>query len=183
MEELQTAGIVVGAEDYKEADKLVRLLTPDLGVIRAVMRGVKKEKAKLKFAAMPFAFCDYLLMKRGDYYTVKTASTVESLFGVTKSPETYISASIMLETAAESAGERDAEVFLSLLTALKDLVYSDAEPYALCAAFVRALLQKGGYIAPSPDRAPLSVSSARLRSVVKLFESKFYCKIRSAELL
>lgn len=77
MEELNVSGVVVGAEDYREADRIVRILTPDRGVIRAVMRGVKKEKAKLKFAAMPFAFCEYSLMKRGAYYTVKTASPIE----------------------------------------------------------------------------------------------------------
>ena len=41
MEELKTTGIVVGGEDYGETDKLIRILTPDHGVIVARMRGVK----------------------------------------------------------------------------------------------------------------------------------------------
>ena len=110
MEELNVSGVAVGAEDYREADRIVRILTPDRGVIRAVMRGVKKEKAKLKFAAMPFAFCEYSLMKRGAYYTVKTASPIESLFGVTRSPDAYLSGSVMLEAAAEAAKKRGKKV-------------------------------------------------------------------------
>lgn len=185
MEEIETSGIAVGAEDYKEADKLVRILTPDLGVVRAVMRGVKKEKAKLKFAAMPFAFCEYSLLKRGAFYSVKTATPVESLFGVTRSPETYIAASVMLETAAEAAGEHDPDAFVFLLTALKSLIYSDREPYALCYGFVRGLLEKGGYMLPSSAAAPTSpeAAAARLKAHIKLFENKFICKIRSAALL
>lgn len=182
MEEIETSGIVVGTEDYKEADKLVRILTPDYGVVRAVMRGVKKEKAKLKFAAMPFAFCDYSLMRRGAFYTVKTAAPAESLFGVTSSPERYLAASVMLETAAEAAGENDPDVFVSLLTALKELIYSDAEPYALCLRFVRGLLEKGGHMPPD-SAAPPGAILPRLKAQLRLFENKFVCKIRSAALL
>ena len=46
MEEINVSGIVVSGEDRGEADRLVRILTPELGVVYAVMRGVKKEKAK-----------------------------------------------------------------------------------------------------------------------------------------
>lgn len=185
MEELIVNGVVTGTEDVKEADKLVRILTPDLGVVRALMRGVKKEKAKLKFAAMPFAFCEYTLMRRGDFFTVKTASPVESLFGVTRSPDAYVCASVMLETAAESATERDPDAFVSLLTSLKSLIYSDSEPFALCCEFVESLLEKGGFAAPifSSAAQTADASRIRLKARVRLFENKFMCKIKSSALL
>ena len=77
------SGIVVGSTDYKEADKIISILTPTDGLIRATARGVKKDKAKLKFSAMPFAFCEYTLIKKGDYFLVKSASelyTNDNLF-------------------------------------------------------------------------------------------------------
>lgn len=195
MEELNVSGVAVGAEDYREADRIVRILTPDRGVIRAVMRGVKKEKAKLKFAAMPFAFCEYSLMKRGAYYTVKTASPIESLFGVTRSPDAYLSGSVMLEAAAEAAGESAAtDVFLRLLTTLKMLIYSDVGPYSLCLNFVFGLLKSGGFVSPSPADADYDVPPEEqtslgdsalpcLKKYIRLFENKYVCRIRSAALL
>ena len=195
MEELNVSGVVVGAEDYREADRIVRILTPDRGVIRAVMRGVKKEKAKLKFAAMPFAFCEYSLMKRGAYYTVKTASPIESLFGVTRSPDVYLAGSVMLEAAAEAAGESAApDVFLRLLTTLKMLIYSEIEPYSLCLNFVFSLLKSGGFVSPSPVDADCDVppeeqtslgdsALPRLKKYIRLFENKYVCRIRSVALL
>ncbi len=193
--EVITSAIALGAEDYKESDKLVRLLTPDFGVVRALMRGVKKEKAKLKFAAMPFAFCEYSLMLRGGFYTVKTASPIESLFGVTHSPDTFLVASVMLETAAEATGDTPApDLFVGLLEALKRLMYSGIEPYALGLSYVFGLLEKGGYVSPvggeselvdaenSAIRTPEN-SLKLLKRYIRLFESKYICKIKSAALL
>ena len=182
MEEIETSGIVVGTDDYKEADKLVRILTPDLGVVRAVMRGVKKEKAKLKFAAMPFAFCEYSLLKRGAFYSVKTATPVESLFGVTKAPEAYVCASVMLETAAEAAGMNNSAAFVALLTALKNIIYSDVSPFAECNSFVGELLITGGYAVKIDASTVMTDGPAELKRTIKLFEKKYICKIRSAEL-
>lgn len=186
MQECKVSGIVVGGEDYKEADRLVRILTPDLGVISAVLRGVKKEKARLKFAAMPFAFCEYNLLVRGGFYTVKTASPVESLLGVTATPDRYISASVMLEAAAVATGHTaNAEIFVSLLTALKDLIYGDVPPETAAADFLSDLLVRGGYVRPKERDSTQSgnASAARLKRRVKLFENKFMCQIKSARLL
>ena len=191
MREIKVNGIVVGVEDAGEADRLVRLLTPD-GMITVRMRGVKKEKAKLKFAAMPFSFCEYVLLKRGAYYSVKTAEQAGSFFGVTSSPEKYIVGSVMLECASVAAGADSADIFFDLLSALKRLVYSDVHPYSIGLNFVYRLLVRGGDIAPSPRDAeynvgidlPQSPPPARaqrlLRAYLSLFENKFYVKLKAA---
>lgn len=192
-DEIITSAVALGAEDYKESDKLVRLVTPDLGVVRAHMRGVKKEKAKLKFAAMPFAFCEYSLIRRGGFYTVKTASPIESLLSVTRSPDTFVVASVILETTAEATGETPAPaLFVKLLEGLKKLMYSGAEPYSLGANYVSGLLEIGGFVPAAGEKKPCAEnpeahspekSLALLKRYVKLFENKYVCKIKSAVLL
>lgn len=195
MEELTVNGIVVGGEDVGEADRLVRLLTPELGVIAAKMRGVKKEKAKLKFAAMPFSFCEYVLIKRGAYYSVKTASQTESLFGVTSSPDRYVIGSVMLEAAAAAAGTDSAEIFVELLTALKTLIYSDTDAYSVGLNFVYRLLVHGGHIAAGRSDGDYNVpvseqkslprgrSERLLKAYLGLFSDKFCRRLLSAELI
>lgn len=195
MEEHVTEGIVVGTEDSGEADKLVRLLTPDLGVITARMRGVKKEKAKLKFAAMPFSFCQYVLMRRGQFYTVKTASQEESLFAVTFAPDRYIVGTVMLEVSSVMAGSDSAEVFIDLLTCLKALIYSSVSPRSIGLNFVYRALVRGGYVAPAsrdadfnvPVEEQSSLEDARagrlLKAYLSLAEKKLGVTFRSATLL
>ncbi len=196
MEEITVNGLVTGGEDYGESDRLVKLLTAELGRITVRMRGVKKEKAKLKFAAMPFTLCEYVLMKKNGFYTVKTAAPVESLFAASYDPDKYIVGSVMLETAAASAdGSDSAELFISLLTALKTLIYSDTEPYSLGLNFVFSLIVKGGYAEasvrkefsgpieqqkslPDPER-----TRRLLKKYTEFFEKKFYTELKSAALL
>ncbi len=197
MEEITVNGLVTGVEDYGESDRLVRLLTAELGVVTVRMRGVKKEKAKLKFAAMPFSLCEYVLMRRGGFYSVKTAAPLESLFAVTYDPEKYVVGSVMLEAAAACTGETDgAEMLVRLLTALKTLIYSDTDPYSLGLNFVYSLIVRGGYAVPTaaekafympieeqkslPDS---EVAAYRLKKYIGLFEKSFCAKIRSAALL
>lgn len=42
----QTQGIVIGRHDFGEADRIIVLLTPDRGVIRAVSKGVRRIKSR-----------------------------------------------------------------------------------------------------------------------------------------
>ena len=178
------SGVVIGATDYKESDKLISILTPTLGLIRAHMRGVKKEKAKLKFAAMPFAFCEYSLMRRGDFYTVKTATQIESLLGVSKTPETYVTASVLLEASGHAVGSQASpDVFIALLTTLKKLIYAGDDAYKLGAEFLYNELVRGGYIGEHSEFLCGTESLALIKKYIRLFESKFICKIKSADLL
>lgn len=56
--------IVLFAEDYLESDKMVTLFSSEGEVFKAVMKGVKKQGAKLKFAAQPFSFCSFDVAKK-----------------------------------------------------------------------------------------------------------------------
>ena len=55
MKELKVKGIVIKAIDYNDSDKLVTIFSAELGLLKAKVRGVKKDKAKLAFAVQPFA--------------------------------------------------------------------------------------------------------------------------------
>ena len=80
MEELKVTAIVLSQADLKENDKLVTLFTLELGVIKAQLRGVKQAKSKLKFACQPFFVGEYFLIKRNNFYQVKTVNAIESFF-------------------------------------------------------------------------------------------------------
>ena len=148
MSEIQcVTAILTKAEDVGENDRLVRLFTMEGGMLRAKIRGVKKPKAKLKFAAQPFAFCKYDLAKRGAYYTVTSATQIESLIAVTYDEKKYLAGCVMLEISDVAVDEiKCPELFVKLLKALKTLIYDDtANPYLVAAKYAIAALAEQGY--------------------------------------
>ena len=74
MDNIKVNALMLRATDYLENDKILTLLTAERGKITAGIKGVKKAGAKLKFAAQPFCFAEYILAERGGRYTVTQAS-------------------------------------------------------------------------------------------------------------
>lgn len=62
--EIKVNALMLRAADYGENDKILTLLTAEYGKISAAIKGVKKPSAKLKFAAQPFCFAEYILADR-----------------------------------------------------------------------------------------------------------------------
>lgn len=145
-ESKSVTAIVTKAEDFGENDRLVRLFAMEGGMLRAKMRGVKKPKAKLKFAAQPFAFCRFELYEKGGYYTVASAVQIESLFEVTYDAQTYAAGCLMLETADIAVDEiPNPDLFVKLLKALKSLICDNADPRIVAAKYILAALHAQGY--------------------------------------
>ena len=57
--------LMIRSVDYADNDKILSLFSLEQGVISAKIRGVKKAGAKLKFAAEPFCFAEYILAGGG----------------------------------------------------------------------------------------------------------------------
>ena len=77
--DIKVNALMLRAVDYNENDKILTLLTAEKGKISAGIKGVKKAAAKLKFAAQPFCFAEYVLSSRGDKHTVINATECEKL--------------------------------------------------------------------------------------------------------
>ena len=57
--------LVLRSANYRDDDKILTLFTLQQGKVTAAAKGVKKAGAKLKFAAQPFCFAEYVLAKKG----------------------------------------------------------------------------------------------------------------------
>ena len=64
MNELKLKAIVLSSIDYSEKDKIIKLFSLEEGIISAVLKGVRSQNAKLKFASQPFCFADFNLIKK-----------------------------------------------------------------------------------------------------------------------
>jgi len=147
MEELKLQAIVLGSLDYKEKDKIVTLFTLEQGIIKAVLKGVKSEKAKLKFAKEPFCFLNVILNKTGEFYTIINADLLDSFFDLTKDFKKYYSAFSLFEIVQASLMQNEPNplVFIHLLKALKLICYDNISSSLVLLKFTLGMLKVLGY--------------------------------------
>ncbi len=128
------------AVDYRENDKILTLLTAEKGRITAGIKGVKKAGAKLKFAAQPFCFAEYVLAERAGRYTVVQASECESFYELRTDVNKFYAATAVCEAAIALTYEedREEEIFSAAVRALTDMCGGD-EGVALVNFLITAL--------------------------------------------
>lgn len=142
--EIKTDALMLRAIDYNENDKILTLLSPDYGKITAGIKGVKKANAKLKFAAQPFCFAEYVLAKKGDKYTVINCSECESFYDLRTDICKFYAANAALEGANVLTFDGDAsgEIFSALIKTLSDMC-SGEERLPLIKFLIFALASSG----------------------------------------
>lgn len=144
MDNIKVNAVVLRTVDYLENDKILTLLTAERGRITAGIKGVKKAGAKLKFAAQPFCFAEYILAERGGRYTVTQASECESFYSIRTDVNKYYAACAVCETAIAltAEGDPDEEFFSLAVRALVDMSTGD-EAFALVTFLLNALKLSG----------------------------------------
>lgn len=208
MKQENYTAILLKATDYRESDKLVRLFTVEGGIVNAVMKGVKKQNAKLKFGAQPFAFCEYVIVENKGFNTVTGCVPIEDFFALTRDADKYMCASVMLEAAGNAVGDLpDSTAFILLLKSLKETLYGETAPQIVLVKLLQTLILRGGYErkidAESGAVGPLSVlakiqnskieelksidcgeySEVLLKRSVKTFEKHYPPELKSAKLI
>lgn len=79
---VKTKGIVIGQANSKEADKVLTLLTPDLGKISVIVKNAKKSNSKLALSEL-FVFLDLVLYKNtGEMYILNSAEIIEMFYNL-----------------------------------------------------------------------------------------------------
>lgn len=147
--ERKTEAIVLRTAEYKDADKILTLLTPFEGKITAGIRGVKKAGAKLAFAAQPFAFCEYVLTERNGRNTVVSAYLHDGFFSLRTDIVRFYAACAVTEAceALSAEGAENQGLFVAAAEALRCLAYAEergeTSGETLCGFLLTALYESG----------------------------------------
>ena len=67
---LTTQGIVLRETNYKEADKILTVLTRDLGKRTVKARGCRRKNSKLTAASQLLVYSEMTLSERGEFTTM-----------------------------------------------------------------------------------------------------------------
>ncbi len=143
--DVTTKGMVLRANDYKENDKLILLYSLEYGKITVCAKGIRKNNAKLKFAADQFCFGQYELSKTDERYTLKTCEQLDSFFALREDVCVYYAACTIAESIMNytEEGQAEPEVFVEMLRAFSTLIDS-VEPLLVSLKFLLDFMKLQG---------------------------------------
>lgn len=142
-----TKGLILREVRYKEADRILTVLTLDEGKITAKARGALRKSSKTAAATQLFAFSEMTLFENQGRWTVNEASTIEEFKGLRADISALALASYFAE-CVEALSDEDQpnpmllQLILNCLYALSNNMYDQSH---IKAAFELRLMGLSGY--------------------------------------
>lgn len=171
---LTTQGIVLRETNYKEADKILTVLTRDFGKRTVKARGCRRKTSKLTAASQLLVYSEMTLYERGEFTTLTEADPQQQFWGVRQDLDKLALASYFAEVteAAAQEGEPCPEVLSLVLNCLYALDKLEKPLAQVKAVFELRLLCLMGYAplldacavcgVPEPVSARLNLSQGVL---------------------
>ncbi len=142
-----TSGLVLRETETKETDKILTVLTPDLGKITLIARGARRRNSPLAAACQLLAYSELTIYQRGNWKYVSEGSTIELFDGVRQDLELLSLASYFAELTESVTGEEEPapEALSLLLNALYALSALKKDPLLVKPAFELRLMALSGF--------------------------------------
>ena len=140
-------GIVLNCKDYKESDKLLSILSLELGKILVVAKGVKKAKSKFKAYAQPFCFANFeLTNSKNGAYVLTGVNEIENFYSLTSDINKFEYAFCILEIAEKICKENVLypRLFLEILKCLQALINEKVNEKTVLIKFILNVLNFEG---------------------------------------
>lgn len=141
-----TSGLVLRETQTKEADKILTVLTPDLGKISVIARGARRKGSRIAAVCQLLAYSEMTLYERGNWHYLDEGSTIELFDGVRQDLEKLCLASYFAElTECISDSTAAPQVLSLLLNALYALSSLPRDPLLVKTAFEWRLMALSGF--------------------------------------
>ena len=140
-------GVVLRTTDTKETDRILTVLSPRLGRIGVIAKGARRKNSRLAAACQLLAYDELTVYKKGDWYFLDEAATVELFDGIRRDITRLALASWFAELTETVAPEESPapELTSLLLNGLYALCYLNKEETLVKAAFQWRLLALAGF--------------------------------------
>lgn len=123
---------------------IVTLVSVDRGKLTATARGCLKRGAKLRYAAEPFNFGDYVLSGKNGRYVITECSQIESFNAVTGDLDRYYAACMVLDVLGKLSDEPQPQLLLLALRTLDALAHASADAVGAATSFMLNLIELNG---------------------------------------
>lgn len=112
---IKTQGIVLRETNYKEADKILNVLTPE-GKITVSARGARRKGSRISAACQLFALSEMELFKYKDRYSLNEAEVKEQFLGLRSDIKKFALAAYFMELAETIVNEAEESSEILALT-------------------------------------------------------------------
>ena len=113
MNSVTVNGIVIRETDYSDNDKILNLLTAEMGLVPVTAKGVKSLKNANHAAAQLMVSGEFSLHCKGDRYWLKEAYPKENFFAVRSNIDVYSLCTYLLELTLSTLLTPSVEVYLA----------------------------------------------------------------------
>lgn len=141
-----TRAVTLRTTDINDNDKLLTIYSLDYGKLTVTARGIRKNTAKLKFAREPFCFASFELAQKGDRYTLKSCTQLESFANIRSDIMSYYAGCAITDmlSTIEQTGQSNSSLFVMLLSSLSQLE-DGANSAVVLVKFMLDYLSASGY--------------------------------------
>lgn len=82
MKNVKVNGIIISENNMGDFDKMVTMLTPNLGKISCSAKGSRRPKSQLLSGTQYLCFGEYMLFKGSEVYTMNSCETIELFYNI-----------------------------------------------------------------------------------------------------
>jgi len=142
-----TQCIVLHRTDYREADRILTLFSPDRGRLDAICRGCRKPKSPLLTAAELFTLGDYVLFTGKGRQAVHSCSIIETFYPLRLDYARLSHAAVLAGACLKVIQPEDpmGHLFILLARSLRRLAFEEVCPEAVTAAFLLHFVSLQGF--------------------------------------
>ena len=171
-----TSGLVLRETETKETDKILTVLTPDLGKISLIARGARRRNSPLAAGCQLLAYSELTIYQRGAWRYVSEASTIELFDGVRQDFELLSLASYFAELTESVSGEDQPvpEILSLLLNALYALSTLKKDPLLVKPVFELRLMALSGF-EPLADGCAVCGKTEPERPMLDVVQGVVHC--------
>jgi DNA repair protein RecO (recombination protein O) len=148
METIKTKGIVISVANVSDNDKMLTMLTPDVGKISVFCKGAKRNRSAFLSSSEYLAFSDIVIFKsNSEIYSLNSAEPIEIFYKLRTDIEKLSYASVMTKIIYDVSQEEEVsdKKLQLLLNSLYVLSETDKNPNLILAIFELRLLSIIGF--------------------------------------
>ena len=172
-----TNGFILSSVNKGEANKMLTIYTREMGLIRAMVQGIRLHKSKLRFALQDLSHSNIDLVRGKDIWRVTTASSISTFpYARSSHPSILIIARVgkLLERLCdgEQSNEKIFDDFMQSLYLLDDVNIESSSREALELHLVLRIMDQLGYIGESENLSEYLDGSIDLKRTEILLREK-----------
>lgn len=181
MKQVKVSGVIIAENNMGDYDKMVTLLTPNLGKISCSARGARRSKSLLLSGTQFLCFGEYQLFKGSDTYKMNSCETIEMFYNIRTDLDkltyaSYITKIINDVTTENQNSYNTLKLFLNTIYAISE---TDKSLDLITAVFKLRLLKIIGF-APNTKKCVCCKTEDNLTHF-SIMDNGFKCSVCSKQ--